>query len=127
MWNDFKKFISRGNVFDLAVGIIIGAAFGKIVSSLVDHIIMPLIGLLLGGINFTSLKITVGDAVIAYGIFIQNIVDFFIISASIFIFIRMIQSVKGKKEEEEIKIDEQTELLKEIRDLLKDRKNDFQN
>ena len=123
MLKDFKAFIARGNVLDLAVGIIIGAAFGSIVSSLVDNIIMPLIGLVIGGVDFSSLAITFGDAVIEYGLFLQNVVDFLIISFSIFIFIRLMNSVKRKTEEveEEVveEVNEQTELLTEIRDLLK--------
>ncbi|GAA4077364.1 large conductance mechanosensitive channel protein MscL [Amphibacillus indicireducens] len=125
MLKDFKEFIARGNVLDLAVGIIIGAAFSSIVSALVDNVIMPLIGLFMGGIDFSSLAITVDDAVIEYGLFIQSIVDFLIIAFSIFIFIRLINSVKRKKEavEEEAveEIDEQTVLLTEIRDLLKEK------
>ncbi|HHU19039.1 MAG TPA: large conductance mechanosensitive channel protein MscL [Bacilli bacterium] len=125
MLKDFKEFIARGNVLDLAVGIIIGAAFSSIVSALVDNVIMPLIGLIMGGIDFSSLAITVDDAVIEYGLFIQSIVDFLIIAFSIFIFIRLINSVKRKKEavEEEVveEIDEQTVLLTEIRDLLKEK------
>ena len=125
MLKDFKEFIARGNVLDLAVGIIIGAAFSSIVSALVDNVIMPVIGLLMGGIDFSSLAYPVGDAVIEYGLFIQSIVDFLIIAFSIFIFIRLINSVKRKKEtevEEEAaeEIDQQTVLLTEIRDLLKD-------
>ena len=80
MWKEFREFAIKGNVVDLAVGVIIGGAFGKIVSSLVNDLIMPLVGLLLGGIDFTGLEITVGEAVIKYGAFIQNIVDFFIVS-----------------------------------------------
>lgn len=125
MWKDFKEFMAQGNVMDLAIGIIIGAAFGKIVSSLVDNVIMPLFGFILGGIDFSSLAITVGDANIEYGIFIQSIVDFLIIAFSIFLFIRLINKLKKQKEEEteevEVEIDEQTELLKEIRDLLKEK------
>lgn len=123
MWKDFKAFIAKGNVLDLAVGIIIGAAFSSIVSSLVDNVIMPLIGLLMGGIDFSSLSITVGDAVIEYGLFIQTIIDFLIIAFSIFLFIRLINAFKRKQEEveEEVveEVNEQTALLTEIRDLLK--------
>lgn len=124
MLKDFKAFIARGNVLDLAVGIIIGAAFGSIVSSLVDHIIMPLVGLIMGGIDFSTLVIPAGDAVIEIGLFIQSIVDFLIISFSIFMFIRLLNSARKKQEvaEEEVveEVNEQTELLTEIRDLLKD-------
>ena len=121
MWQAFKAFIAQGNVIDLAVGIIIGAAFGNIVSSLVDHVLMPAIGLLLGGIDFTSLAVNVGEVKIEYGIFIQSVVDFLIIAFSIFIIIRFISKMRKKKAEEEMveEVDEQTELLREIRDLLK--------
>ncbi|GIN19815.1 MAG TPA: large conductance mechanosensitive channel protein MscL [Bacillus bacterium] len=125
MWKDFKEFASQGNVMDLAVAVIIGGAFGKIVSSLVDNIIMPIIGLLLGGLSFEGLKFTIGDANIEYGVFIQNVVDFFIIALSIFLFIRLINSVRRKHDEEEEEteeLDEQTKLLTEIRDLLKHQK-----
>ena len=123
MWNDFKEFIARGNVLDLAIGIIIGAAFGAIVSSLVDNIIMPLIGLIMGGIDLSALTMTVGDAVIEYGLFIQNIVNFLVIAFSILIFIRLINTFKRRQEEEEevVEVDEHTELLAEIRDLLKEK------
>lgn len=124
MWQEFKKFASKGNVIDLAVAVIIGTAFGKIVTSLVDDIIMPALGLILGGISFENLQLVVGEAELRYGMFIQSVVDFFIIAFSIFIFIRALQSLKRKKEEEktepeEKKVDEHIELLKEIRDLLK--------
>lgn len=121
VWKEFKEFIAQGNVLDLAIGIIIGGAFGKIVSSLVDHVMMPAVGLLLGGIDFTTLSIVVEDAHIQYGIFIQNVVDFLIIAFSIFLVIRLLNKLKKKEEkmEEEPEVDEQLELLKEIRDLLK--------
>lgn len=121
MWNEFKKFAMKGNVLDLAVGVVIGTAFGKIVSSLVDDIIMPLVGLLGGGVDFKSLSITINDATIKYGLFVQNIVDFFIIAFSIFLFIRVINRLKRKEEvkQEVPKVDQKEELLKEIRDLLK--------
>ena len=118
---EFIAFISKGNVIDLAVGVVIGSAFGKIVTSLVDNIIMPLIGIILGGVNFSTLTIKVKDAVIAYGLFIQNIIDFLIIALCIFLCIKLISKFKRKKEEvvEEPKKDEQILLLEEIRDLLK--------
>ncbi|MBS4178687.1 large conductance mechanosensitive channel protein MscL [Lederbergia citrea] len=123
MWQEFKSFAVKGNVLDLAVAVVIGAAFGKIVSSLVDNIIMPIVGLLLGGRSFENLFFQYKDAVIEYGIFIQSIVDFFIIAASIFIFIKLLGSLKRKKEEEiveeEIEVAPEIELLAEIRDLLK--------
>ena len=83
MFEEFKKFIARGNVVDLAVGVIVGGAFSKIVTSLVNNIFMPLIGLILGGIDFTKLAITFKDTKIMYGVFIQNVIDFLIISYSI--------------------------------------------
>ncbi len=118
--SEFKKFISRGNVVDMAVGVIIGGAFGNIVTSLVQDMLMPLIGVVLGGLNFESLSIQVGSANIAYGSFIQTIVDFLIISFSIFVMIKVIEKLKRKQEakEESQKTDEVL-LLEEIRDLLK--------
>ncbi len=94
MLNDFKTFIMRGNVLDLAVAVIIGGAFGKIVTSLVDDIIMPLIGLIIGGIDFTGLALTVGSAKVTYGNFIQNVVDFLIIAFVIFLMVRAISSLQ---------------------------------
>jgi large conductance mechanosensitive channel len=125
---EFKEFISKGNVVDLAVGVIIGAAFGKIVSSLVNDIIMPLIGVLLGGLDFKSLAIDIGSAHITYGVFIQNIIDFLIIAASIFIFVKIINGLNRKpttKVEDKAvakKENEQLIVLKEIRDELKKNK-----
>lgn len=121
-FKEFKDFISKGNIFDMAVGVIIGGAFGKIVSSLVDDIIMPLVGIIIGGIDFSALTLTIGDAKLAYGMFIQNIIDFLIVAACIFVFIKLINKFKRKKEEEPAeppKKDEQIILLEEIRDLLK--------
>ncbi|WP_379969865.1 large conductance mechanosensitive channel protein MscL [Ectobacillus sp. sgz5001026] len=120
MWNDFKKFALKGNVVDLAVGVIIGAAFGKIVTSLVNDMIMPIVGLLLGGINFTDLQFTIGKASIKYGSFLQTVVDFFIVAFSIFLFIRVLQQLKREKpvEVEEPKQPKEEQLLEEIRDLL---------
>ncbi|MBQ8218913.1 MAG: large-conductance mechanosensitive channel protein MscL [Bacilli bacterium] len=123
---EFKEFISRGNIVDMAVGVIIGGAFGKIVTSLVNDVIMPLVGLLLGGLDFTSLTWKVKDASINYGMFIQNIVDFLIVAACIFFMIKVISRFKKKEEkmEEEatVKEDEQVVLLREIRDLLSKKK-----
>lgn len=119
MWEDFKKFAFEGNVLDLAVAVIIGAAFGKIVSSLVEDIMMPLIGALFNGVDFSSLTFMVGSAPIAYGMFIQSVFDFLVIAGSIFLFIRL---VLRKKDEEEEEIDPQEQLLTEIRDLLKESK-----
>jgi large conductance mechanosensitive channel len=94
MLKDFKAFIMRGNVMDLAMAVIIGGAFGKIVSSLVSDIIMPLIGLIIGGIDFTGLAFTVGGAKVTYGNFIQNVVDFLIIALIIFLMVRAISSLQ---------------------------------
>lgn len=120
--HEFKDFISKGNVIDMAVGVIIGGAFGKIVTSIVNDILMPLLGIVIGGIDFTGLSLTVGGANIAYGVFIQNVIDFLIVAVCIFIFVKIIGKF-GKKEEEAAeppKPDEKIELLKEIRDLLKE-------
>ncbi|WP_242250907.1 large conductance mechanosensitive channel protein MscL [Bacillus cereus group sp. BfR-BA-01379] len=121
MWNEFKKFALKGNVIDLAVGVVIGAAFGKIVSSLVKDIITPLIGLLMGGINFTGLKFTVGEASVKYGNFIQTIVDFLIVAFAIFVFVKVFNKMTLKREAEkkEEKATKEEVLLSEIRDLLK--------
>jgi len=122
MIKEFKKFISKGNVVDLAVGVVIGAAFGKIVSSLVDDIIMPLVGLIIGGIDFSDLSIKIKDASINYGMFIQNVVDFLIVAFCIFIAIRAFNKLTHKEEkkadEKPAKSDE-VKLLEEIRDCLK--------
>lgn len=101
MIKEFKEFISRGNVLDLAVGVIIGGAFNKIVTSLVDNILMPIIGLILGGIDFSSLSFKIKDATIAYGLFIQNIVDFLIVAFTIFIVIKAVNKLMRKKEKKE--------------------------
>lgn len=120
----FKKFISRGNVIDMAVGVIIGGAFGKIVTSLVNDIIMPLIGLALGKINFASLTFKIGETEIKYGAFIQTIVDFLIVAFCIFVVIQIFEKFKKKEAEKPeeppaiVKSDEAI-LLEEIRDLLK--------
>ena len=123
---EFKDFAMRGNVMDMAVGVIIGGAFGKIVSSLVDDVIMPIIGVITGGIDFTGLKATVGSASITYGNFIQNIVDFLIIAFCIFLMIKGINKLSKKKEEAPAAPPAPTkdqELLTEIRDLLKKQNN----
>ena len=120
MIKEFKKFISKGNVVDLAVGVIIGAAFGKIVSSLVDDIIMPLIGLLVGGIDFSNLSIKIKDASVNYGMFIQNVVDFLIVAFCIFIAVRAFNKLTKKEEKKEKPAkSEEVKLLEEIRDCLK--------
>lgn len=120
---EFKTFISKGNVVDLAVGVIIGSAFGKIVSSLVNDILMPIIGIIIGGIDFSNLTIQIKDATIKYGIFIQNIIDFLIVAFCIFIFIKLINKVSKKEEEKKEKVvSEEAKILKEIRDILKEKK-----
>ena len=119
--NEFKEFISRGNVIDLAVGVVVGGAFSKIVTSLVNDIIMPLVGIIIGGLDFSSLSITIKDSTISYGLFIQNIVDFLIIAACVFLAIKFINKFKKKKEEQPAPVEtpEDIKLLTEIRDLLK--------
>lgn len=120
---DFKKFISRGNVVDMAVGVIVGGAFGKIVSSLVNDIIMPLVGIILGGLDFSNLIIKFGDANIKYGVFIQTIIDFIIISFCIFMMVKLFEKLKKKEViEEKVKKSDEVLLLEEIRDLLKNSK-----
>jgi large conductance mechanosensitive channel len=96
MIKEFKAFIMRGNVMDLAVAVIIGGAFGKIVTSLVSDIIMPLIGLIIGGIDFTGLAFTIGSAKITYGSFINNLIDFIIIALVIFLMIKLFDNLKKK-------------------------------
>ncbi len=98
MLKEFKEFVMRGNVLDLAVAVIIGGAFGKIIASLVNDILMPLIGLLLGGINFAGLSFTVGDAVVTWGNFVQAIVDFLIIALVIFLIVKSANAAKRKEE-----------------------------
>lgn len=123
---EFKKFILRGNVLDLAVGVIIGGAFGKIVTSLVNDILMPIIGIFLGGLDFTNLSISVKNATINYGSFIQQVVDFLIVAFCIFVFVKIVNNLfkaKEKKEEKAAaKKPDDVLLLEEIRDLLKQTK-----
>lgn len=123
MWKEFKQFAMKGNVIDLAVGVIIGGAFGKIVSSLVADIIMPLVGLIIGVVDFSALAY----GKLAYGKFIQTVVDFLIISFSIFLFVKFLNHFKKKEEPAEVvvKVDRTEELLTEIRDLLKEDKDFF--
>ena len=105
MWKEFKEFIMRGNVMDLAVGVIIGGAFSSIVTSLVNNIIMPFLGIIIGGIDFTSLSIKIQDAEIQYGMFLQNVIDFLIIAFCIFIMVKIVNKLmhlKKKKVEKEI-------------------------
>jgi large conductance mechanosensitive channel len=121
MWNEFKQFAMKGNVIDLAVGVVIGAAFGKIVSSLVNNIIMPLIVLLTGKLNVEDLAFKT----VTYGVFLQTVIDFFITAFAIFLFVKFLNRFKRKKEEVkvEVKADRTEELLAEIRDLLREDKD----
>lgn len=126
MIKEFKKFIARGNVIDLAVGVIIGGAFGKIVTSIVDDILMPIIGVLIGGIDFSGLSIKIGDAQITYGNFIQNVIDFLIVAFCIFILIKIVNKITHKEEEKKEEAPAKPDdvlLLEEIRDLLKEKNN----
>lgn len=125
MLKEFKEFAMKGNVVDLAVGVIIGGAFGKIVSSLVNDVIMPLFGIILGGINFTSLTLNIRGTIINYGTFIQNIVDFLIIAFTIFIVIKIINKLNTDRQKKEVKEKKKSDdiiLLEEIRNLLKENK-----
>tara|TARA_Y100001951_G_C11283893_1_gene267283 strand:+ start:1011 stop:1406 length:396 start_codon:yes stop_codon:yes gene_type:complete len=129
MLGEFKSFAMRGNVVDMAVGIIIGAAFGKIVSSFVNDVIMPPIGVMLGGVNFRDLAVVIQQAtesqaevMIKYGMFIQSIIDFIIIALAVFVGVRAMNSMKAKEEAKPVavaEIPEDVKLLVEIRDLLK--------
>lgn len=116
---EFKGFAMKGNVVDLAVAVVIGAAFGKIVSSLVENIITPLVGSLMGGKDFSSLSYSVGDAVYTYGAFIQSIIDFVIVAFVIFLVVKGINKAQGPEEEEAPAGPTEIELLTEIRDNLK--------
>jgi large conductance mechanosensitive channel len=121
---EFKQFIAKGNVMDMAIGIIIGAAFGKIVTSFVNDILMPPAGYLMGGINFADLKVAIGNSSLNYGNFIQTVIDFLIIAFSIFLMIKFINRLKTqliKEEKKEVKDEtpEDVKLLREIRDALK--------
>lgn len=128
---EFRKFISRGAVLDMAIGVIIGGAFSKIVSSLVDDIFVPLLGVILGGLDFSGLSIKIGDASIRYGSFIQSVVDFLIIAICIFVMVKIVTNIRKKADKklglepkkEEKKKDEQVMVLEEIRDLLKQNKS----
>ena len=121
MLQEFKSFAMKGNVVDLAVGVIIGAAFGKIVASLVEDVIMPLVGTLLGGVNFSGLAITVGSATLKYGKFLQTCLDFLIIAWAIFIAVKLINRMRKEEPAAPAAPPKQEVLLEEIRDLLKKR------
>ena len=120
---EFKKFIARGNVLDLAVGVIIGGAFSSIVTSLVNNILTPIIGLVLGGVNFSNLAITFRNTRIEYGAFIQSVIDFLIVAFCIFMIVKFVNRLMNIKKKEEIKEaakkSDEVLLLEEIRDLLK--------
>lgn len=127
-FGEFKEFISRGNVLDMAVGIIIGQAFTAIVNSLVNDVLMPLVGMIAGGVNLSDLKVTIGTATLAYGAFLQAIINFLIIAFVIFCIVKSFntlhdRAIKKKPEvKEEAKPDPQIVLLTEIRDLLESEK-----
>lgn len=116
---EFKEFINQGNVMDMAVGVIIAGAFGKIITALVENILMPLIGMILGGVNFSDLKVVVGTAELQYGLFIQAIIDFLIIAFVIFVIVKNINKLKKEEPAEEPETPADIALLTEIRDLLK--------
>lgn len=126
MLKEFKKFIARGNVLDLAVGVIVGGAFSSIVTSLVNNIFTPIIGLIVGGVDFSSLSITFRDTKIMYGAFIQSVIDFLIVAFCLFIVVKAVNKVTHKKEEKPAVPVKSAELktLEEIRDILK---NDIQS
>jgi len=121
MISEFKEFAMKGSLMDMAVGIIIGAAIGKMVGALVDSLLMPLIGMAMGGVDFSTLSWQVGDASLGYGAFIQAIIDFIIIAFVIFMILKVINKAKRSEEEpeEEAPTPEDIQLLTEIRDLLK--------
>ena len=116
---EFREFAVKGNVVDLAVGIIIGAAFGKIVASVVEDVVMPAIGALMGGLNFSELSVKVGSATLKYGKFLQTCLDFLIIAAAVFLLVKFINRLKREDEKAPAAPPRQEQLLEEIRDLLK--------
>ncbi len=119
---EFKAFAMRGNVVDLAVAVVIGAAFGKIVASLVENIVMPLVGILVGGVDFTTMSTTIGDAVISYGVFIQSIFDFTIVALAVFMAIKALSKLQKAEEAAPAApapTPEDIQLLREIRDSLR--------
>lgn len=122
MIKEFKQFIARGNVIDLAVGVIIGAAFTNIVNSLVKNLINPLIGLFVGKIDLSNLTLQIGDATFKYGAFINSIINFLIISFIVFLIVKFVNKFTVKREQEDPKPTSE-DYLKDIRDLLKNRQN----
>ena len=121
MLKEFKQFIARGNVIDLAVGVIIGAAFTAIVQSLVKNLINPLIGIFVGKIDLSDLVFKVGDATFKYGSFINSVINFLIISFVVFLIVKTVNKITKKEEEEKPDTPTETDYLKEIRDLLKEK------
>ena len=119
--SEFKEFAMKGSLVDMAVGIIIGAAIGKVVGALVDSILMPLVGMAMGGVDFSALAIQVGEASIGYGAFLQALIDFLIVAFVIFMIIKMLNNMKNSAGEEDEELSADTALLTEIRDLLKQR------
>ncbi|MFZ3579878.1 large conductance mechanosensitive channel protein MscL [Virgibacillus sp. DJP39] len=122
LWKEFKAFALKGSVLDLAIAVVVGAAFGNIVSSLVDNIITPLLGIMLNGIDLTNLMYKLGGAEVTYGIFIQSVLDFIIISFSIFISVKFLlkfQPLKKPEDKKALITDSKEALLIEIRDLIK--------
>ncbi len=121
MLKEFKKFIARGNVLDLAVGVIVGGAFSSIVSSLVNNIFTPILGLIMGGIDFSNLSITFRDTKIMYGAFIQSIIDFLIVAFCLFLVVKAMNKINIKREEpKKVTKSEELKVLEQIRDLLND-------
>jgi large conductance mechanosensitive channel len=118
MLQEFKSFAMKGNVVDLAVGVIIGVAFGKIVTSLVEDVVMPLLGTVIGGVNFSALAVSVGSATLKYGKFLQSCLDFLIIAWAIFVAVKLISRLQ-REEPPAPSPPRQEVLLEEIRDLLK--------
>jgi large conductance mechanosensitive channel len=121
---EFKTFAMRGNIVDLAVAVVIGTAFGKIVSSLVENIVTPLIGVLLGGIDFTGFSLTLGDVQVTYGVFLQSVFDFVIIAFAVFMALKALATLKKQEAEKPVEpaaVPEDTLLLREIRDALRQR------
>jgi len=120
MLKEFREFLQQGNVIDLAMAVIIGGAFGAIVNSLVDDIFMPIIGILIGGIDFSGLSIQVGEAVILFGNFIQAIINFVIIASAMFLVIRSYNQLRREEQSAPPKPSAEEKILAEIRDLLKE-------
>lgn len=129
--DEFKEFISRGNVIDMAVGVVVGGAFTKIVNSLVEDILTPIVNMLTGKADVTDLSVSIGSATLNYGVFLQSIINFLIIAGSVFLMVKAMNTLRDmtfkKKEEEEapeeVQDPTQEELLAEIRDLLKEKEN----